>query len=95
MKDLLPVNQNVILDITTEEKEQKTSSGIIIPDSAKEKPKFAKVVSLSNIENAEIAVGDEVLYKDYAGTKIEFDGNNYLLLPYSEILSKVVETESI
>ena len=95
MKELLPVNQNVLLDITEEKEEQKTASGIIIPDTAKEKPKFAKVVALSNIENIEIAVGDTVFYKEYAGNEIEFEGKKYLVLPYADIMAKVVETESI
>ncbi len=95
MKDLLPVNQNVILDVTTEQKEQTTSSGIIIPDSAKEKPKFAKVVALSNIENAEIAVGDMVFYKEFSGTETEFEGKDLLVIQYADILAKIVETEEI
>jgi len=95
MKELQPINQNVLLELTENMSEQKTSSGIIIPDSAKEKQEIAKVVAVSNIENAEIAPGDEVLYKKYAGTEIDFDGKKYLLLPYSEVLSKVVETDSI
>ncbi len=95
MKELQPINQNVLLELTEDKAEQTTASGIIIPDSAKEKQEVAKVVAVSNIENAEIAPGDEVLYKQYAGTEIDFNGKKYLLLPYSEILSKVVETESI
>ena len=95
MKELQPINQNVLLELTEDVSEQKTASGIIIPDSAKEKQEVAKVVAVSNIENAEIAHGDEVLYKKYSGTEIDFDGKKYLLMPYSEILSKVVETESI
>lgn len=95
MKDLLPVNQNVILDVTTEQKEQTTSSGIIIPDSAKEKPKFAKVVALSNIENAEIAVGDTVFFKEFSGTETEFEGKDLLVIQYADILAKIVETEKI
>ena len=95
MKELQPINQNVLLELTEDSSEQKTASGIIIPDSAKEKQEVAKVVAVSNIENAEIAPGDEVLYKRFAGTEIDFDGKKYLLVPYSEILSKVVETESI
>jgi chaperonin GroES len=95
MKELQPINQNVLLELTEDSSEQKTAAGIIIPDSAKEKQEVAKVVAISNIENAEIAPGDEVLYKKFAGTEIEFDGKKYLLLPYAEILSKVVETESI
>jgi chaperonin GroES len=95
MKELQPINQNVLLEITEDRAEQRTASGIIIPDSAKEKQRVAKVLAISKIENAEIAPGDEVLYKEYAGTEIEFDGRNLLLLPYNEILSKVVVTESI
>lgn len=95
MKELQPINQNVLLELSEDTSEQKTASGIIIPDSAVEKQEVAKVVAISNIENAEIAPGDEVLYKKFAGTEIDFDGKKFLLLPYAEILSKVVETESI
>jgi len=95
MKELQPINQNVLLELTEDKAVQKTASGIIIPDSAQEKQEIAKVVAVSNIENAEIAPGDEVLYKKYAGTEIDYNGKKYLLLPYAEILSKVVETESI
>jgi chaperonin GroES len=95
MKELQPVNQNVLLDITEKESEQKTASGIIIPDTAKEKPKLAKVIGLSTIENVEIAVGDTVLFKEYSGTETEFEGKKYLIIPYADILAKVVETEAI
>ncbi len=95
MKELQPINQNVLLELSEDNSEQTTASGIIIPDSAKEKQEVAKVVAISNIENAEIAPGDEVLYKQYAGTEIDFGGKKYLLLPYAEILSKIVVTESI
>jgi len=57
MKELQPINQNVLLDMTEEAREQTTAAGIIIPDTAREKPKTAKVVGLSNIDNAEISVG--------------------------------------
>ena len=95
MKELQPINQNVLLDITEKSKEMTTASGIIIPDTAKEKPQMAEVVGLSSIENAEIAVGDTVLFKQYAGTETEFEGKKYLVLPYADVLAKVVETESI
>ena len=95
MKELQPINQNVLLDITEKEEEQKTSSGIIIPDTAKEKKNIAKVVGISNIENPEISVGDTVLYKEYSGNEVEFDGKTFLLIQYADILAKMVETESI
>jgi chaperonin GroES len=93
--ELMPVNQNVILDLNEDKGEQKTASGIIIPDTAKEKPKMAKVVSISNIENIEIAVGDTVFFKEYSGTEIQHDGKKYLVVPYADILAKLVETEEI
>ena len=95
MKELQPINQNVLLELTEEDTEQKTAAGIIIPDSAQEKQEVANVVAVSNIENAEIASGDQVLYKKFSGTEIDFDGKKYLLVPYADILSKVVETESL
>ena len=95
MKELQPVNQNVLLNITEDTSEQKTASGIIIPDTAKEKPNRAVVAGISNIENPEISVGDIVIYKEYSGNEIEFEGKKYLLIPYADIMAKVVETESI
>jgi chaperonin GroES len=96
MRELQPVNQNVILDVSDDAGEQRTAGGIIIPDTAtQEKPKFAKVVALSNIDGPEIAVGDIVFYKEYSGTEIELDGDMFLVVPYADVLAKLVETEEI
>jgi len=95
MKELLPVNQHVALDITASSVEQKTASGIIIPDSAKEKPKMAPVVWMGVVEGAEIKPGDVVLFKQYGGTEIDFEGKKILILPYADILAKIVETDEI
>jgi chaperonin GroES len=95
MKELQPLNENVLLDITEGKEEQKTASGIIIPDTAKEKPQYAKVVAIGNIENPGIAVGDTVFYKKFSGTEFEFEGKKYLMVPYADLLAKIVETEEI
>lgn len=95
MKELQPLNQNVLLDMSQPSGEQRTSGGIIIPDTAKEKPQMAKVIATGNIENSEISAGDLVLYRKFAGTEIEFEGRKYLVIPYSDLLAKIVETESI
>jgi chaperonin GroES len=95
MKELQPINQLVVLGINDSKNEQRTSSGIIIPDIAKEKSQSAPVVWMSVIENAEIKPGDVVVYKPFAGTEIEFEGGRYLLIPYADVLAKVVETEKI
>ena len=93
MKELQPINQHVLLEV--EASEEKTVSGIIIPDTAKEKPQFAKVLALSGIEDPEISVGDVVFYKNFTGTELEFEGREYLMMPYADILGRVVETDKI
>lgn len=96
MKELQPVNQNVIIKLDDTKGEQKTASGIIIPDTVeKERPKMGKVIALSNIEGPEVAVGDTVIYKEYSGTEIKLDDEKYLVVPYADILAKIVETEEI
>ncbi len=95
MKELQPLNENVLLDISDDKAEQKTATGIIIPDSAKEKPQFAKVIAIGNIENAGIVVGDMVVYKKFGGTEFDFEGGKYLMIAYDDLLAKIVETEEI
>jgi chaperonin GroES len=95
MKELQPINQQVVLDITDPKDEQRTASGIIIPDVAKEKPKTGVIAWMGAIENAEVKPGDTVLYKPFGGTEVEFEGKKYLILPYADIFARVVETEAI
>jgi len=94
MKELQPINQQVLLEIESPV-EEKTVSGIIIPDTAKEKPQHARVAALSGIEKPEISIGDVVFYKAFTGTDIEFEGKKYLMIPYADILGKIVETDKI
>ena len=70
--------------------EEKTIGGIIIPDTAKEKPLQGKVVAVGNgtkDEEMVIAVGDHVLYGIYAGTELEFEGEKYLIMRQSDVLA--------
>jgi len=69
--------------------EEKTSSGIIIPDSAKEKPLKGEVVLVGTAkkdEPMEVKSGDVVLYGKYAGTEMSIDGVDYLLISQSDVL---------
>lgn len=69
--------------------EEKTSSGIIIPDSAKEKPLSGEVVlvgAAKKDEEMEVKVGDTVLYGKYGGTELSIDGEDYLLISQSDVL---------
>ncbi len=95
MKELQPLNENVLLELSEEFMETKTAGGIIIPDTVKEKPQMGKVVALGNIENPAVAVGDVVLYKKFSGTEMKFEGKDYLFMPYADLLAKIVETEEI
>ena len=72
------------------EENTKTAGGIIIPDSAKEKPLKGEVVAVGNgTKDEEMVVknGDTVLYGKYAGTEIELDGEKYLIMRQSDILA--------
>lgn len=74
--------------------EEKTKSGIIMPDTAKEKPQEGEVVAVGpgKVEKGErvaldVKVGDRVIYSKYAGTEIKLDGEEYLILRESDILA--------
>ena len=94
MKKIQPVNDYVLIKLE-EESEEKTSGGIIIPDTAKEKPKEGEVVGIAAGASEQISIGDRVIYKEYSGTQITYEGEEYLLIPASDILAKYVEVDSI
>jgi len=69
--------------------EEKTSTGIIIPDSAKEKPQMGKIVLVGGDkkdEPMELKVGDVVFYGKFSGTELNIDGEDYLLMSQTDIL---------
>ena len=70
--------------------EEKTAGGIIIPDTAKEKPLQGEVLATGNgtkDEEMVLKAGDTVLYGTYAGTEVEFDGVKYLIMRQSDVLA--------
>lgn len=70
--------------------EEKTVSGIIIPDSAKEKPLQGEVIAIGNgTKDVEMVVkqGDKVLYGKYSGTELEWEGEKYLIMSQNDILA--------
>jgi chaperonin GroES len=72
--------------------EEKTASGIIIPDSAKEKPQKGSVVAVGTGKKDEpitVKVGDQVLYGKYAGTEITIEGKEYLIMRESDIFAVI------
>ena len=72
--------------------EEKTAGGIIIPDTAKEKPQKGQVVAVGDGKKDEpliVKVGDSVLYGKYAGTELTVDGNDYLIMRESDVVAIV------
>lgn len=90
-----PLDDRVVVEPL--EAEEKTQGGIVLPDSAKEKPTKGKVVSvgegklLDSGKRVELLVkkGDQVLYGKYAGTEITVGGKDYLILKENDILAKI------
>jgi len=88
--NIKPIGARVLVEPV--EAEQKTISGIIIPDSAQEKPQKAVVMAVGNgteSEKIEVAVGDTVIYGKFAGTQINEDGKDYIILNQTDILAIV------
>lgn len=92
---LSPLADRVVIKAL--EPETKTAGGIIIPDNAKEKPQRGEVVAVGpgktddkgNTVALELAIGDTVLYGKYAGTEVNVDGADLLIMRESDVLAKI------
>ncbi|MBI2271703.1 MAG: co-chaperone GroES [Bacteroidetes bacterium] len=91
IKPIAGTQNRVVVEAS--EAESKTASGIIIPDTAKEKPQKGKVISISELDEKgnkpSVKVGDTVLYGKYAGTEVNVDGKEYLIMRESDIFAVV------
>lgn len=91
--ELKPIGDRVV--IKKAEAEKTTQSGIVLPESAQEKPVYAEVVAISeDILNDEkkkssLSVGDKVIYSQYAGTEVKLDDTDYIVVKYIDILAVV------
>lgn len=88
--NIRPLSDRVLIEPTAAE--ETTMAGIIIPDSAKEKPLKGKVLAVGNGTKDEEMIlkeGDTVLYGKYAGTEIEFEGKKYLMMRQSDVLAVI------
>jgi len=92
-----PLGDRIIIELV--ESEEKTASGIVLPDSAKEKPQEGKVIAVGTgrvLESGErvaldVAVGDRIIFSKYAGTEVKYQGVEYLILRENDILAVVGE----
>jgi len=71
------------------EQETKTSSGLYLPESAKEKPQTGEVVAIGEDESIKLKAKDKVLFAKYSGTEFKYDGVSYLLLEANDVLAKL------
>lgn len=92
---LKPLGDRIIIEVV--EVEEKTAFGIVLPDSAKEKPQQGKVVAVGSgiVTNSgtvvplSVKAGDQVIYAQYAGTEVKYEGTDYLILRESDVLAIV------
>ncbi len=86
-----PLDDRILLEPS--EAEEKTASGIIIPDSAKEKPRIGTVIAVGTDEDLreKVKEGNKVLFTKYGGDEVEMNGKEYRILQRSDILAVVEE----
>ncbi len=90
---LRPLGDRVIIELI--EAEEKTSSGIVLPGSAQEKPQEGKVIAVGNgmirdngqRTELEVKEGDRIIFSKYAGSELKYDGKEYLILRENDILA--------
>lgn len=91
--NLKPIGDRVV--IKKAEAEKTTASGIVLPESAQEKPQYAEIIAISSdIENDEkkagsLKVGDKVIYSQYSGTDVKLDDEKFIVVKYNDILAVV------
>jgi chaperonin GroES len=93
---LKPLEDRIV--VKPSEEEETTSSGIVIPDTAKEKPQEGSVVAVGpgrfeegNRVPLDVAVGDKVIYSKYGGTEVKVEGDEYLILSARDVLAVIVK----
>lgn len=92
---LKPIGDRIVIELV--QSEEKTASGIVLPDTAKEKPQEGKVIAVGSgrvLDSGErvaveVAVGDRIIFSKYSGTEVKYQGTEYLILRESDILAVV------
>ncbi|MEO0756678.1 MAG: co-chaperone GroES [Cyanobacteria bacterium J06648_16] len=95
VQNVTPLGDRVLIKVS--ESEEKTAGGILLPETAKEKPQIGEITAIGpgkrnddgSRQTPEVKVGDKVLYSKYAGTDIKFGGDDHVLLSEKDILAVV------
>ena len=96
--DLQPLGDRLIVEVL--EEEETTTSGIVLPDTAKEKPQRGRVLAVGpgsrndsgELVPMDVAEGDEIIFSKYGGTEVKLGTDEYLILRESDVLAKVIGT---
>lgn len=90
---LHPINGRIV--VRPLEAAEESAGGIVIPESAREKPTEGEVVAVAEDSTEEVAVGDRVIYRQYGGSEVTVDDERYVLLQADDLLGKYVDTDAI
>ena len=90
---LVPIKGRILIK-PIKDKEM-TSSGIYLPDTSEKKDNEGKVIAIAEDATEEIAIGDRIIYNEFSGTKVKFEGENYILLNEDDLLVKYMELDKI
>jgi chaperonin GroES len=93
--NLKPIHDKIVIERT--EAEEKTAGGIVLPDTAKDKPQQGTVIAVGpgkvndngSRKEPDVKVGDRIIFSSYAGTEVKVEGKPYLILSESEVLAVV------
>jgi chaperonin GroES len=84
-----PLGERALVRIM--EREETTPTGIVLPDTAKEKPQTAEVIAVGENDDVKVSQGDIIVFAKYSGTEITLDGEDYMILDADDILGVVEE----
>ena len=95
--NVVPMTDHIVL--TPVEQEEISASGLVIPDSAKEKPQHGHVVAVGpgkrnekgDLDTIELSSGDRILYQKYTGQEVTVDGTEYIIIRFQDVLAKLDE----
>jgi len=90
---LQPINGRIL--VKPFEAKDRTSGGIYLPDTAEEKRKIGEVIAMAEDATDEVAVGDRVIYKEFAGTEVKMEGEDYILITEDDLLVKYEAVDKI
>ncbi len=91
-ESVTPLGIRVLVEILSED--STTASGLVIPDTAKEKQQKGVVIAIGDDEMINVAVGEKVLFPKYTGTELSMDGKDYLVIDATELLAVLGRTAS-